>query len=82
MSARAEEGSNTSTVALRVARGDEKCTQSLGIKLRHPVSGEYKYGDLPLQAEGVSNLRQTNMVMSPAELRTKNDFADETQQQL
>jgi hypothetical protein len=31
--------SNTSTVALRVAGGDETGTQFLGVYLGHPVSG-------------------------------------------
>jgi hypothetical protein len=53
-----EAGSNTSTLALRVAGGDEKGTQCLGVKLGHPVPVEYKYWDLALQVGGVSNLRQ------------------------
>jgi hypothetical protein len=53
-----EEGSNTSIIALRVVRGDEKEAQCLGVKLSQTVPGEYKYGDLVLQVEGVSNLRQ------------------------
>jgi hypothetical protein len=53
-----EEGSNTSTVALRVVGGDEKGTQYLGVYPGHPVAGGYKYGDLALQVGGVSNLRQ------------------------
>jgi hypothetical protein len=44
-----EEGSNTSTLALRVIGGDEKGTQCLGVQLDHPVPGVYKYGDLALQ---------------------------------
>jgi hypothetical protein len=47
-----EAGSNTSTVALRVVGGDEKGIQCLGVKLGHPVSGRYKYGDLVLQVGG------------------------------
>jgi hypothetical protein len=53
-----EAGLNTSNLALRVVGGDEKGTQCLGILLGHPVPGEYKCGDLVLQVEGVSNLRQ------------------------
>jgi hypothetical protein len=53
-----EEGSNTSTVALRVIGGDEKGTQCMGVYLGHPVPGGYKYGDLALYIEGVSKLRQ------------------------
>jgi hypothetical protein len=55
--ARVEAGSNTSTVALRVAGGDENCTQCLGVKPGHPLPGGYKYGDLALQVGEVSNLR-------------------------
>jgi ribosomal protein S14 len=43
--ARVEAGSNTSTVTLRVVRGDEKGTQCLGVQLRQPVPGGYKYED-------------------------------------
>jgi hypothetical protein len=43
-----EAGSDNSTVALRVVAGDEKGIECWG----------YKYGDLALQVEGVSNLRQ------------------------
>jgi hypothetical protein len=53
-----EAGSNNSTVALRVAGGEGKGTQYLGLQLSHPVPGEYKYGDIALQVGGVSNLRQ------------------------
>jgi hypothetical protein len=41
-----EVGSNTTTVTLRVVKGEEKGTQCLGIWLGHPVPGGYKYGDL------------------------------------
>jgi hypothetical protein len=44
-----EAGSNTSTVALRVAEGDEKGTQCLGVQLGHPITGGHKYRDLALQ---------------------------------
>jgi hypothetical protein len=54
--------------ALRDIGGDEKGTQCLGVKLGHPVPRGHEYGDLALQVEGVSNLRQLNMVMSPAGL--------------
>jgi hypothetical protein len=53
-----EEGSNTSTIALRVVGGEEKGTQCLGGQLGHLVPGGYKYGDVALQAGEVSNLRQ------------------------
>jgi hypothetical protein len=53
-----EAGSNTSTVTLRVVRGDEKGTKCLGVQLGYPVTVGYKYGDLALQVGGVSNLRQ------------------------
>jgi hypothetical protein len=36
----------TSTVALRVVKGDGKETQCLGVQLGQPVPGGYKYGDL------------------------------------
>jgi hypothetical protein len=53
-----EAGSNTSTLALQVVRGDEKGTQCLGLQPSHSVPGGYKYRDLALQVGGVSNLRQ------------------------
>jgi hypothetical protein len=68
-----EAGSNNSTVALWVMGDGEK-----GV----PLPGGYKYGDLALQVEGVSNLRQQNMVMSPAGLGPENDCAGDGQQQL
>jgi hypothetical protein len=46
------------------------------------VPGVYKYGDLALQVGGVSNLRQYNVVMSPAGLGLENDCAGEDQEQL
>jgi hypothetical protein len=49
---RVEAGSNTSTIAPRVVRGDEKGTQCLGVQLGHPVPGGYKYGDLARQTGG------------------------------
>jgi hypothetical protein len=55
---RLEVGSNTSTLALQVIGGNEKGTQWLGVLTRHPVLWGYKYGDLALQVDGVSNLRQ------------------------
>jgi hypothetical protein len=48
----------------------------------HPVPGGYKYVDLALQVGGILNLRQQNMVTSPAGLGPKNEFAGEDQQQL
>jgi hypothetical protein len=51
-----EAGQNSSTVALRVVRGDEKGTQCPGVYLGHPVSGGYKFGDLALQVGGVSRI--------------------------
>jgi hypothetical protein len=53
-----EAGSYTSTVTLRVVRGDEKGTQWLGIYLGHLVPEGYKYEDLALQLGVVLNLRQ------------------------
>jgi hypothetical protein len=50
-----EAGWNTSTVVLRVVRGDVKKTQYPGLYLGHPVPGGYKYRDLALQARGVSD---------------------------
>jgi hypothetical protein len=41
----------------------------------HPVPRKYKYGDLARQVRGVSNLRQQNMLTSPAGLGPKNDCA-------
>jgi hypothetical protein len=49
-----EAGSNTSTVALRVVKGDGKGIQCLGLQPGHPVPGGYKYGGLPLKVGGVS----------------------------
>jgi hypothetical protein len=52
-------GSNTSTVALRFIGGKKKKeTQCLGLKLGHPVSELYIYGELALQVRGVPNLRE------------------------
>jgi hypothetical protein len=56
--ARVEAGSNISTVALGVVEDGVKGTQCLGVKLGHLVTGGYKYGDLAIQAGGVSNLKQ------------------------
>jgi hypothetical protein len=47
---------NTSTLALRVVRGDGKGTQCPGVYLAHPAPGGYKYGDLALQVGGVSRI--------------------------
>jgi hypothetical protein len=77
-----EGGSNTCAVALRDVGGDEKETQSLGIYLGHPVPAGYEYGDLALQVEGVSNLRQYSGAMSLARLGPDNDCAGEGQHQL
>jgi hypothetical protein len=53
-----EAESNTCTVALRVAGGEEKGTQCLGVQLCRPVPGGYIKVDLALQDGGVWNLRQ------------------------
>jgi hypothetical protein len=45
------------------------------------VPGAYKYGDLALQAEGVSHLREWSLVMSPVGLGPENYCAGEAQQQ-
>jgi hypothetical protein len=47
-----EANTNTSTVALRVAEGDEKRTRCLGVYLGYPVTGGHKYRDLVLQVGG------------------------------
>jgi hypothetical protein len=47
LTSRVEAGQNTSTVALRVVRGDKKGTQCPGVYLDHPVPGGYKYGTWP-----------------------------------
>jgi hypothetical protein len=52
---RVEAGSNTSSVPLRIVRGDEKGIQCLGVSLGHPVPGVYKYGELALQVGEVSS---------------------------
>jgi hypothetical protein len=49
-----EAGQNTSTIALRVVRGDGKGTHCPGVYLGHPVPGGYKHGDLALLVRGVS----------------------------
>jgi hypothetical protein len=77
-----EAGSNTSTLALRAVGDNENDTQCLGVLLGHAVPGEYKYEDVTLQVGLVSNLRQYNMVMSPAGLGPENDCVGEGQQQL
>jgi hypothetical protein len=46
------------------------------------VPGGYKYGVLTLKVRRVSNLRQYNMVRSPAGLGPKNYCAGEDQHQL
>jgi hypothetical protein len=75
--------SNTSTVSLRVVEGDGKGTQCPGGITGPPCSWVgYKYVDLAIQVGGVSNLRQSNVVTSPAGLRPENDCAGEDQQQL
>jgi hypothetical protein len=51
-------GVNTSTVVLRVVKGDGKGTQCLGVLRVQALPRRYKYGDLILQIWGVSNLRQ------------------------
>jgi hypothetical protein len=73
-----ETGSNASSVALPVVGGDENGTECLG---RH-VPARYKYGDVALQVEGVSNLRQLNVVMSPVGIGPGYICAGEGQQQL
>jgi hypothetical protein len=77
-----EVDSNTSTVALRVAGGDEKGTQCLGAQLDQPVPRVYKCGDLALHIGEVLNLRQENMVMGHMGLRPNNDCTSKGQQQL
>jgi hypothetical protein len=52
-----EAGSNASTVALRVVRGDGKGIQWVGVYLGHPVTGRYIYWNLVLPRE--SDLRMT-----------------------
>jgi hypothetical protein len=53
-----EAGSNTSTVTLRVVGGDENGIEYLGIELGHPVPRGYNKGNLALQVEEASSLRQ------------------------
>jgi hypothetical protein len=38
-----------------IVRGDKKGTQCPGVQLEHPVPGGYKYGNLTLQARGISD---------------------------
>jgi hypothetical protein len=72
-----ESGSNTSTDAPRVARGDEKGTQCLRLYLGRPDPGGFKHGDLALQVWRVPNLRQQNMVMSLAGLEPESHWDGE-----
>jgi hypothetical protein len=44
--------------------------------LGHPVPGGYKYGNLALQVWGVSNLKQSTVVMNPAGLGPENDLTE------
>jgi hypothetical protein len=53
-----ERGFNTSTIALKVVGGNGKGTQCLGVYLRHPVPGGYKYRGLAFQIGGILNIRQ------------------------
>jgi hypothetical protein len=77
-----EAGLNNSTIALRVVGGNENGTQCVGGMTGPPCPwGVYKYGDLTLHIGGVSNLKQQNMVMSPAVPATENDWAGEGHQQ-
>jgi hypothetical protein len=71
-----EEGSNTSTVGLQVAGGDEKRTQCLGVNWATVFLGYINMGIWPLESE------TEKMVMSPMGLRSRNDHASEGQQQL
>jgi hypothetical protein len=77
-----EAGSNTSTVALLVVGVDEKRTQCLGMQSGHPAPDGHKYGDLAIQVRGFSNLREQNVVMSSAGIKSVNDCTGEDQQQL
>jgi hypothetical protein len=47
---------HTSTIVLRVIRGDGKGTLWSGVYLGHSVPGGYKYGDLAFQVGGVSRI--------------------------
>jgi hypothetical protein len=51
-------GSNTSTVVLRVVRGDKNGTQCPEGIIGPPCSWGHKYGDLALQVGEVSNLKK------------------------
>jgi hypothetical protein len=53
-----------------------------GDRVGHPVPGACRYGHLALQAGGVSNSRQQNVVTSPAGVGPETDCAGEDQQQL
>jgi hypothetical protein len=46
---------NNSTVAPLDVGGDEKRTDCRGLYLGYPVSGLYKYGNLPLQIESLKS---------------------------
>jgi hypothetical protein len=55
---RVEAGSNISTVALLVLRGDENEHNAWGYNWATLFLGDINAGNLALQVEGVSNLRQ------------------------
>jgi hypothetical protein len=50
-----EECQNTSTITMQVTTDDKNGYPVSGGKLGHPVPGEYKYKDLALQVEEVSD---------------------------
>jgi hypothetical protein len=64
-----EAGHNTSTVALRVVRGDGKGTQYPGVYLGNLVPRGYKYGDLALQVGGVSRSRWTALARTSRNIK-------------
>jgi hypothetical protein len=79
---RARAGYNTSTVALRVVRGDGNGTQCPGEYLGQDLyPGGYKYGDLALQVGESQEFGQQNVVLSAAGLRPERDCAGEAKQQ-
>jgi hypothetical protein len=60
---------------------DVQGIQCEGVKLGHPVSGGYKYGNLALQVGGVSN-ETVKYGLSSAGLEPQSDCCGKAQMQL
>jgi hypothetical protein len=75
--AHVEAGTNTSTVALQVVGGNEKGPSAWGYDWATLFLGDINTGRGP--PGPISNLRQLNMVMSPAVIGPENECAGEDQ---